>query len=367
MYTANIVHTGNVTIQNTFTVGNSTSYVVFSNNIPNTLTITVGNATVNATVNSTAFALNGNIMASNNYLTGTFISNGYFNTLASGVSNAYATQALVGNSYFNNYMPVSNAYANTFFVSNNYAIQFLSSNGYSRNTYLQKAGDTVTGNIVFSTAFPASQIGIVANNSIGTYGQILTSNGAGVYWGALPTDLVSNSYLINLNLVSNSYLINSNIQYTGNHSFVSTSSTATNTTINSTAFAVSNSTITAAIVTPIQTMTIALSDEVSSPISTGVKITMRAPYAFKLVSPYVRPSLTTSGSSTTTVDILSGGTSIFATPPSLTSGLSTNLGPASMSATGLATIADDTQLTFSLTAAGTGAAGLKVNIYYVKV
>ena len=34
------------TIQNTFTVGNSSSYVVFTNNIPNTLTITVGNTRV---------------------------------------------------------------------------------------------------------------------------------------------------------------------------------------------------------------------------------------------------------------------------------------------------------------------------------
>lgn len=215
-----------------------------------------------------------------------------------------------------------------------------------------------SGTRIYGTANVDTQINVATGNAV--------INSTGFFVNTFI--MASNTYVQTLSTgVSNSYLINSNIQYTGNYSFVSTSSTATNTTINSTAFAVSNSTITAAIVTPIQTMTIALTDEVSSPISTGVKITMRAPYAFKLVSPYVRPSLTTSGSSTTTVDILSGGTSIFATQPSLTSGLSTNLGPASMSATGLATIADDTQLTFSVIAAGTGAAGLKVNIYYVKV
>jgi hypothetical protein len=194
-----------------------------------------------------------------------------------------------------------------------------------------------------------------------TYGKILTANGAGVYW-ATPSDIISSS-----GFVSNSYLYYSNLLFTGNISFISTTSSISNTSINSTAFSVSNSTITGAIVTPIQTLTVALSDEVSSPFTTGTKLTMRAPYALKLVSPYVRSSLTTTGTTTTTIDIQAGGTSIFSTQPTLNSGISSNTGPAAMSATGLATIADDTQLNFSISAAGTGAAGLKVTLYYVKV
>ena len=128
----------------------------------------------------------------------------------------------------------------------------------------------------------------------------------------------------------------------------------------------SNTTVSNAIVTPVQTLTIALSDETTA-ITTGNKMTMRAPYGLKLVSPYIRPSLTTAGSSITNIDITAGGTSIFSTTPSLPSGISSNTGPASMSATGLATIADDTQLVFTVTTAGTSAAGLKVNMYYVKV
>jgi len=166
-------------------------------------------------------------------------------------------------------------------------------------------------------------------------------------------------------IFSSNILHNSNVVIANNSLLIVGNSTV-NTSINSTAFSVSNSTITNAIVTPIQTLTIALSDEISQ-ITTGTKMTMRAPYAMKLVPPYVRPSLTATGSTTTTIDITSGGTSIFSSTPTLTSGVATNIGPASMSATGLATIADDTQLVFSVSTAGTSATGLKVNLYYVKV
>jgi len=219
--------------------------------------ITVGSSTTNTTINATAFAINGNILPSNNYFTANFVSNNYLST------------------------------ANLVF-SGNVSIQ-----------------NTIT----------------IGNSSVYT---LYTSN------------------------------------------YITIGNTTVNTTINTTAFSLSNSTISNAIVTPIQTLTVAMTDEIT-PISTGNKLTMRAPYAMKLVSPYIRPSLTTTGSTTTTVDITSGGTSIFSTTPTLPSGISSNTGPALMSATGLATIADDTQLVFSVSTAGTSATGLKVNIYYVKV
>jgi len=95
-------------------------------------------------------------------------------------------------------------------------------------------------------------------------------------------------------------------------------------------------------------------------------LTVRVPYALTLTSPYVRTNLVTSGTSSTTVNITAGGTSIFSSQPSLASGTVTNVGPASMSGTGTSTINDDTVLVFSVTAAGSGAAGLKVTIYFTR-
>lgn len=120
-----------------------------------------------------------------------------------------------------------------------------------------------------------------------------------------------------------------------------------------------------------QTLTVALSDETSALAgsNTVAVATIRIPFALTLQSPYCRVSLTTAGTATTNVDIRFAGTSIFADPtarPSLASSVTTNTAPKSMSATGLASVADDTEVKYYITAAAPSAAGLKATLFFTK-
>ena len=101
-------------------------------------------------------------------------------------------------------------------------------------------------------------------------------------------------------------------------------------------------------------LTFAVSDETTA-ITTGTdKIALYAPRGFEVSK--VKVSLTTTGSTTTTVDVNVGGTTILTSPISLTSGVYVN------STTGIATssISEDDRITVDIDAAGTDAKGLKI-------
>lgn len=101
---------------------------------------------------------------------------------------------------------------------------------------------------------------------------------------------------------------------------------------------------------------VAASDETTS-LTTGVaKVTIRAPFAFTLTE--VRATLTTAGSSTTTVDVNEAGTSVLTAAISLTSS-STMASSTSFSGAGPA-IADNAAVSVDIDAAGTSATGLKI-------
>lgn len=98
----------------------------------------------------------------------------------------------------------------------------------------------------------------------------------------------------------------------------------------------------------------AVTDETTA-ITTGTdKIALYAPRDFEISK--VKISLTTTGSTTTTVDVNVGGTTILSSPVSLTSGVYVN------STTSLSTtsISEDDRITVDIDSAGTDAAGLKV-------
>jgi hypothetical protein len=104
---------------------------------------------------------------------------------------------------------------------------------------------------------------------------------------------------------------------------------------------------------------IALSNE-STALTTGTGIvTFRCPFAFTLTS--VRLSLKTASSSgLVTVDVKESGSSVFSTLPTIDANEKTSVTAATPAVISDASIADDAELTFDITAAGTGAVGLKL-------
>lgn len=118
--------------------------------------------------------------------------------------------------------------------------------------------------------------------------------------------------------------------------------------------------VAAAVAKPPQILEYALSDETTA-ITTGLKLTTRAPFAFTLTN--VRISLTTTSSSgNPAVDMKESGTTVFSTTPKIDAGELTNVtGTAAVISD--SAVADDAELTFIVDTAGTGAKGLKIRLY----
>lgn len=109
----------------------------------------------------------------------------------------------------------------------------------------------------------------------------------------------------------------------------------------------------------------ALGDETTA-ITTGTaKLTWRAPFAFTIKD--VRASLgTVSSSGLPTVNIKESGTTIFSTKLTIDASEKTSTTAATPYVLSDTSIADDAEITFDIDVAGTGAAGLKVKIYYTR-
>jgi hypothetical protein len=109
----------------------------------------------------------------------------------------------------------------------------------------------------------------------------------------------------------------------------------------------------------------ALSDETTA-ITTGTaKVTWRAPHAMNITD--VRASLSTvSSSGLPTVNIKESGTTIFSTKLTIDANEKTSTTAATAYVLSDSSIADDAEITFDIDVAGTGAAGLKVKIFYTR-
>lgn len=129
-------------------------------------------------------------------------------------------------------------------------------------------------------------------------------------------------------------------------------------------FARSNSSFTQANNSSNVFMTIALSDE-SSSITTGTgKITFRAPFGMTLYQ-IPRASLSTASTSgNPAVDINKNGVSIFSTTLTIDANEKTSVTAATPAVLSTTSISDDDEITMDIDAAGTGAKGLKVTLYY---
>jgi len=162
---------GNV---NTPTANATTSVNVGANVTVNTSSIKIGNATVNAIVNSSTITIgnttaNGSDLYANNARFGALILDGTFTTTGTVIANADIIP------------PTTNAYS----IGNSIS-SF--NTGYFSN--VQATNINATNSASVSTAFVAnttrvtigSGIGLSANGSQGTSGQVLTSNGTSPYW-----------------------------------------------------------------------------------------------------------------------------------------------------------------------------------------
>jgi hypothetical protein len=99
----------------------------------------------------------------------------------------------------------SAAYSNAIAYSGNAAAAYTNAVAYANSTFLPLAGGTLNGTLTFGNSTVNTVINstsvvvtkVVANSSAGSDGQILTSNGAGVYWAnAASTSKYSNQYLL---------------------------------------------------------------------------------------------------------------------------------------------------------------------------
>lgn len=100
-------------------------------------------------------------------------------------------------------------------------------------------------------------------------------------------------------------------------------------------------------------MHVAASDETTNITAGATKVTFYSPIAWTLTG--VTATLTTSGSTTTTVDVNYNGSTVFSSPITLASGVFFN-----SSATTTSSIAQNGRFTVDIDGAGTNAKGLKV-------
>jgi hypothetical protein len=147
----------------------------------NTTVITLGNSSVNSTVNSTAFSgsatsLVGYTFASPAAIGSGTANSGNFSSLTI-VGSAVATE-----SYVSSTIPTVTANNATYLGG-------VIAAGYVQNTESR----TLSGNLTFSgavTSFTGANVTlssttkIIANSAFGTTGQVLSSNGTGVYWSS---------------------------------------------------------------------------------------------------------------------------------------------------------------------------------------
>lgn len=116
-----------------------------------------------------------------------------------------------------------------------------------------------------------------------------------------------------------------------------------------------------------QTITTAISDEYSVVTTGTAKMTVRAPFALTLTDIPRAFLANASTSGLVTVDIKLNGTSILGTNKlSIDANEKTSKTAATPTTLVTTAVADDDEITYDITAAGTNAKGLKVTVYFVR-
>ena len=136
--------------------------------------------------------------------------------------------------------------------------------------------------------------------------------------------------------------------------------------IGNTAFSIANTYTKAEVDNKLEEhMVIALSDEYSILTTGTAKVTIRSPYAITLTQIPRASVNTASTSGLPTVDIKKNGTTILgANKLTIDANEKTSVSAATATTLATTSIADDDEITFDVTVAGTGTKGLKVILYY---
>ena len=109
---------------------------------------------------------------------------------------------------------------------------------------------------------------------------------------------------------------------------------------------------------------VAVGDETTAISAGTAKVTFRLPHAMTLTA--VRASLTTAGTTVTTVDINESGTTILSTKLTIDANERTSQTAATGAVISDTALADDAEITVDIDGAGTSAAGLKVTLIGTK-
>jgi len=155
--------------------------------LANVTTITVGNNTINTRITSAGLVVNGTAVIANNtgvYTTGSFTVGTYGSATAGFVANA--TVFATGNSTVNNFANSSTSYiSGTLIANSSGSFNALNIGGVpAANVVLNYSTQSIAGLKTFSSNVTFSGA-IVANGATGGAGQVLTTNGTGVYWSTV--------------------------------------------------------------------------------------------------------------------------------------------------------------------------------------
>jgi hypothetical protein len=119
--------------------------------------------------------------------------------------------------------------------------------------------------------------------------------------------------------------------------------------------------------TGLDTMTVAISDEATALTTGTAKLTMRAPYTMRLARAPRATLTTASTSGLVTVDMNVSAASVFSTTLTIDANEKTSTTAATAAVLSSTLILFDDEITFDIDAAGTGAKGLKVTLFFSRV
>lgn len=243
----------------------------------------------------------------------------------------------------------------------------------SASTSASNAASSATSAAASATA----AAGYVVPSQPGNSGKFLTTDGSNTSWGALSaaSDTAAGTVELATNAetqtgtdavraVTPAALASVTATET-RAGLVELATTAEAQTGTDTARATTPAGVAAAIAYAEDAQTFALSDQTTA-ITTGTaKVTWRAPFALTLTRIPRAWVKTASSSGLVTVDINEGGTSVLgASKLSIDANEKTSTTAATATTLADTAIADDAEITFDVDAAGTGAVGLGVTLYY---
>lgn len=335
----------------------------FSSNISvtPTRTITVGNSTGNAVISNSSISISNS-------------------TLQTNVTNLGLTSGTVAVNNSGVYVG-SNTVVNSSMVFSGNATVNLTSN----STIIRFSNSTTTANISLANI----AMGLTTVNGVGVFvGANLSMNSSSFKVGNSSVNVFTNSSSI---LVGANVVVNNTTLALGDSTQINASSlivgnSTSNSTVNSTALYLTNTTVNVAVTiptsaqysatniflhansswaTPEEHMIIDVSRDETTTLTTGTeKFVFFAPFAMTLTRIPKATLTTNSTSGAVTLDLNEAGVSILSTLLTIDQDESTSSTAATPAVLSDTTIADNARVSIDVDGAGTGAAGLKVTLYY---